>query len=142
MRAVIDTNVVVSGMISRKSYPAKVLDSWALGQFTPVVSPELVREYAAVLTREKFAILGTTQRRMELLEKMLSLPWVVMVYPEIKVTLVQADPWDNKIIECAIEGNTEWIVTGDKHLLELRSVESVTIGTPEEFWQVLQPKSK
>lgn len=142
MRAVIDTNVVVSGMISRKSYPAKVLDSWVLGQFTPVVSPELVREYAAVLTREKFAILGTTQRRIELLEKMLSLPWVVMVYPEIKVTLVQADPCDNKLIECAIEGNAEWIVTGDKHLLELRSVESMTIGTAEEFWQVLQPKSK
>ena len=80
MRAVIDTNVVVSGMISRKSYPAKVLDSWALGQFTPVVSPELVREYAAVLTREKFATWG--QLTAHGFGKC-SRCSAVMVYPEI-----------------------------------------------------------
>ncbi len=114
MRAVIDTSVVVSGFLSRKSYPAKVLDAWILGQFTPVVSPELVKEYASVLARDKFAVLGSVTDRINLLEKILALPWVTMVYPKEKVFVVSKDPKDNKFLECAVEGKAKWVVTGDR----------------------------
>jgi len=84
MRAVIDTSVLISGMLSKKSYPAKVLDAWIFGKFKPVVSPDLVKEYADVLVRDKFAALGTAEERIELLERILKLPWVIMVYPSRK----------------------------------------------------------
>lgn len=125
MRAVVDTSVLVSAFLSKRSHPAKVLDAWVLGQFAPVVSPELVREYAAVLVRDKFAVLGSVADRINLLEGILALPWVVMVHPKERVSVVQKDPEDDKVLECAIEGKAGWVVTGDKHLLELRSVRGI-----------------
>lgn len=64
MRAVIDTNVLVSGLLSRRNYPARVLDAWVFNQFTPVVSPDLAKEYASVLAREKFNSLGPVEKRL------------------------------------------------------------------------------
>lgn len=138
MRAVIDTSVLVSGFLSKKSYPAKVLDAWILGGFTPVVSPELVKEYVAVLTRDKFAVLGSVTDRINLLEKILALPWVTMVYPKEKVFIVSKDPNDNKLLECAVEGKARWVVSGDKHLLELRCMGDIKIITAEKFVQTLE----
>ncbi|MDH7577534.1 MAG: putative toxin-antitoxin system toxin component, PIN family [Bacillota bacterium] len=138
MRAVIDTSVLVSGFLSRKSYPAEVLDAWILGRFTPVVSLELVKEYVAVLARDKFAVLGSVTNRIGLLEKILALPWVTMVYPKEKVSIVSKDPKDNKLLECAVEGKAEWVVTGDKHLLELRCMGDIAIVPAEDFVQTLK----
>lgn len=137
MRAVIDTSVLVSGFLSRKGYPTKVLDAWVLRRFTPVVSPELVKEYTVVLARDKFAVLGSARERAELLERILSLPWVVMVYPQKSVSMVTKDPQDNKVLECAMEGKAGWVVTGDKHLLELSRVEDIAIVTAKEFARIL-----
>ncbi|MGB9791351.1 MAG: putative toxin-antitoxin system toxin component, PIN family [Thermacetogeniaceae bacterium] len=138
MRAVIDTSVLVSGFLSRKSHPAEPLNAWIFGRFTPVVSPELVEEYAAILTRGKFAALGAVADRLGLLEKILALPWVSMVYPKEKVFVVSNDPKDNKFLECAAEGKAKWIVSGDHHLLELRSWRNIAIVTAAEFVQALK----
>ncbi|MCG0279037.1 MAG: putative toxin-antitoxin system toxin component, PIN family [Thermanaeromonas sp.] len=123
----IDTNVLISGFLSRKSHPAEVLDAWILGRFVPVVNPELVKEYVTVLARDKFAVLGSARERADLLEGILALPWVVMVYPQNSVSLVTEDPQDNRVLECAIEGRAGWVVTGDKHLLELNHVGDIAI---------------
>lgn len=138
MRAVIDTSVLVSGFLSRRSHPAEVLDAWILGRFTPVVSPELVKEYVAVLTRDKFVILGSVTDRINLLEKILALPWVAMVYPRERVSMVSKDPQDDKVLECAIEGKAKWVVTGNKHLLELPCMKDIAIITAGEFVRILE----
>ena len=72
MRAVIDTNILISGFISKRSYPAKVLDYWILNKISPVVSREIVEEYANVLARDKFSVLGSTEERLNLLHRILS----------------------------------------------------------------------
>ncbi|WP_027718323.1 putative toxin-antitoxin system toxin component, PIN family [Desulfovirgula thermocuniculi] len=133
MRAVVDTSVLVSGMLSRRSYPARVLDAWILKRFEPVVSPELVKEYINVPTRAKFAVLGPVEKRLQVLESLLSLPWVVMVHPEEKITAVTEDLQDNVVLECAVCGRASWVVTGDKHLLGLKSFEGIAIVTAEQF---------
>ena len=133
MRAVVDTSVLISGMLSKRSYPARVLDAWILKRFEPVVSPELVKEYTSVLARAKFAVLGPVEKRLQVLEMLLSLPWVVMVYPEEKIAVVTADLQDNVILECAVCGRASWVVTGDKHLLRLKSFRGINIVTAEQF---------
>ncbi|MEW6425297.1 MAG: putative toxin-antitoxin system toxin component, PIN family [Bacillota bacterium] len=138
MRAVIDTSVLVSGMLSKKSYPARVLDAWVFNRFSPVVSPDLVKEYAAVLARAKFDALGPAEKRLHALERLLSFPWVVMVHPEEKIVVVSADPKDNMVLECAAGGKAPWVVTGDKHLLRLGSYEDIAIVTAEQFAKVLR----
>ncbi|RDV80178.1 PIN domain-containing protein, partial [Ammonifex thiophilus] len=73
-----------------------------------------------------------------LLEGILALPWVVMVYPKERISVVQKDPEDDKVLECAVEGKAGWVVTGDSHLLELRSVRGIAIVTAEEFLRALR----
>lgn len=137
MRAVIDTNVLISGIISKKSYPAKIINYWILNKFDPVVSPEIVEEYAEVLTRDKFSDLGTVSMRLDFLNKLLSLDWVLLVHPNQKLNIIKEDPKDNIFLECAVEGECKFIVSGDHHLLQLGEYESIRIITAEEFINLL-----
>jgi hypothetical protein len=137
MRAVIDTNVLISGIISKKSYPAKVVHYWILNKFDPVVSPEIVEEYAKVLTRDKFSVFGTVSMRLDFLNKLLSLDWVLLVYPKEKFNIIEEDPKDNIFLECAFEGRCDFIVSGDHHLLKLKEYEGIKIITGEEFINLL-----
>lgn len=62
------------------------------------------------------------------------------VAPEEKILVVLADPSDNKFLEAAIAGKTDYIVSGDKHLLELKKFQSIPIITAREFLDVLESK--
>ncbi|TCO61506.1 putative toxin-antitoxin system toxin component, PIN family [Caldanaerobacter subterraneus] len=137
MRAVIDTNVLISGIISKKSYPAKIINYWILNKFDPVVSPEIVEEYAEVLTRDKFSALGTVSMRLDFLNKFLSLDWVLLVYPKEKFNIIEEDSKDNIFLECAFEGRCDFIVSGDHHLLKLKEYKGIKIITAEEFVNLL-----
>lgn len=138
MRAVINTNILISGFISKRSYPAKVLDYWILNKISPVVSREIVEEYANVLARDKFSVLGSTEERLNLLHRILSLDWVVFVYPQQKIDVIKDDPKDNIFLECAIEGNCEFVVSGDQHLLQLKEYRNIKIIKAEEFINLLE----
>ncbi|NNG65698.1 putative toxin-antitoxin system toxin component, PIN family [Caldanaerobacter subterraneus] len=137
MRAVIDTNVLISGIISKKSYPAKIINYWILNKFDPVVSPEIVEEYAEVLTRDRFSALGTVSMRLDFLNKLLSLDWVLLVYPKEKFNIIEEDSKDNIFLECAFEGRCDFIISGDHHLLQLKRYENIKIITAEEFINLL-----
>ncbi|MBZ4687511.1 MAG: uncharacterized protein PWQ96_1367 [Clostridia bacterium] len=133
MRVVIDTNVLISGMLSKKSYPAAILDGWIMNRFQPVVSPELVEEYSKVLIRKKFERLGSVRKRLALLEKLLNFPWITLVYPEEKLKIIAEDPKDDMVLECAVAGKAKRIVTGDEHLLKLRFFRKIEIVTSRHF---------
>jgi putative PIN family toxin of toxin-antitoxin system len=138
MRAVVDTNVLISGFLSRSSFPAKIVDGWVFHLFTPVVLPELMQEYTTVLARNKFSILGPLKKRMLILQGLLSLPWVVMVYPEEKVELISADKKDNMFLECALAGSASVIISGDAHLLGLNTFRGIQIFSAREFVQKIE----
>jgi putative PIN family toxin of toxin-antitoxin system len=140
MRAVVDTNVLISGFLSRSSFPAKIIDNWVDHLFTPVVSPELIKEYTTVLARDKFSVLGTLEKRMFILQGLLSLPWLVLVYPEEKVDLISADKKDNMLLECAIAGDVQVIVSGDTHLLDLNTFRGIKVFSAREFMQKIESK--
>jgi uncharacterized protein len=55
------------------------------------------------------------------------------IQPGQAVQLVAADPTDNKIIDCALAGKSDYLVTGDKHLLDLGQVGDVKIVKPADF---------
>jgi hypothetical protein len=115
-----------------------VLDYWILNKISPVVSREIVEEYANVLARDKFSVLGSTEERLNLLHRILSLDWVVFVYPQQKIDVIKDDPKDNIFLECAIEGNCEFVVSGDQHLLQLKEYRNIKIIKAEEFINLLE----
>lgn len=133
MRAVIDTNVLISGLISNKSFPAKVVDFWVLNKFEPVVSSDIVKEYSAVLIRDKFSALGSIAERLNLLDMLLSFDQVILVNPQQKIDVIKDDPKDNIFLECAVAGDCRLIVSGDQHLLQLQEYNGIEIITAKDF---------
>jgi putative PIN family toxin of toxin-antitoxin system len=127
-RIVLDTNVLVSALGWRgpsHDIVASCLDY----KYDLLLSPDLLTELEKVLRYPKFhfqdsAILDY----LTLLAKSAEI-----VIPDLKVAIVQADPDDNRVLECALAGNAEVIVTGDDHLLDLAEFEKILILRPKAF---------
>ena len=68
----------------------------------------------------------------------LTLSHAEFVMPEEHISVIQADPTDNKFIEAAIAGQVDLIVSGDKHLLELKEYKSIPFITAREFLDGLE----
>lgn len=69
------------------------------------------------------------------IQKIVSLAKIVI--PIRKIHVVHDDPDDNKILECAIAGNVDYLVTQDRHLLKLKEFEGINILTPHDFLKLL-----
>ena len=63
-----------------------------------------------------------------------------IVNPEYKVDLIEKDPSDNMILECALESEVQYIISGDSHLLELKEVERIIIVKTKDLLKVLEDK--
>lgn len=127
MRVVIDTNIIVSGYLGGAL--ETIIVAWKSGTFTLIVSDAIANEYHAVLKRPKFKI-----KRAELDDfSALLLDRAEFVIPLETVNAILADPTDNKFLEAAIAGKVNLIVSGDNHLLELKSFREIPIITAREF---------
>lgn len=73
MKVVLDTNVIISGFLTREGPPATLIDLWAEGRITVVVSQPLIEEYLGVLVRPKFAKAGRPEERLRLLEELIAM---------------------------------------------------------------------
>jgi len=126
MRAVYDTNVFISGLFWHGP-PRAVLEMAIKRDVDLVVSEHILSEISSTL-RDSFNIADAETERI--LERILEIS--TLVYPSRKVRAVR-DKKDNRILECALEGGCDYIVTGDKDLLVLKKYEGINILTPREF---------
>ena len=93
-------------------------------------------ETAEVLERDFEYSKNEGRNVIEVIEKILL--FVNLIEPKQKIDIIKDDPDDNKIIECAFESSSDYIVTYDKHLLKLKEYKGIKILKPEEilkeFW--------
>jgi putative PIN family toxin of toxin-antitoxin system len=109
IRAVVDTNVVVSGLLSPAGNEALILLAIHQGLVHPCFSEEILEEYAAVLARPKFAfppdeiaaVLTMFRRQGEL-------------FVAAAAAATSSDPGDTKFLQCAAAADADYIVTGNK----------------------------
>ena len=136
-RAVLDTNVFVSALISPKGPPAAILRALRSQRFTLVSSPPINEEVIEVLTRPHIHDrYGLGDRIFDVSFILWELAEVVIDLPEVKVC---SDPDDDKFLATAIAGGADHLVTGDvADLLRLRRYKDVTIVSPREFVSVLK----
>lgn len=127
-KVVIDTNVLVSGLLFGGT-PGKLINQWKEGKIRPLCSTEIVGEYLRVLAYPKFA-LGESEIDFLLSQEIL--PWFEVVQVKPGKTYVKADPFDDHFIWCALDGKADVIISGDEHLLRLRS-SPVPIMSVSEF---------
>src|SRR5215211_9317115 len=123
MRVVIDTNIMVSAYLGGAL--KVIIVAWKSGKFTLVVSDAIADEYREVLRRPKFQI---EQTELDDFFSLL-LDKAEFVIPVENLNVVTEDPSDNKFIEAAIAGKARLIVSGDNHLLELKSFKDIPIIT-------------
>jgi len=132
MEITLDTNVLISGTFwTGDSF--KILKLIAANKLDCVLSRGILEEYARVASSDEITD-KVSDKNLVALEAIKSvMQRAVIVVPTRKLNVVLDDPDDNKIIECAIEGGVDYIITQDKHLLKLKRFENIEIVTPREF---------
>lgn len=130
LKAVIDTNVFISGL-NFTGKPSEVLELLMKGEIGVYISPFILEEVERIL-RERFSWSeGPVQ-------KVLNRIGEKTIQPEVKVSIIKGKDNDNRILECAIEGKVQYLISGDKrHLLPLKEYQGIKILSPAEFLELL-----
>ena len=128
-RVVIDTNVVVSALLFG-GVLGKLVPLWKGGSIQPLLSKQIIAEYLKVLAYPKFEL---SEEEMNYLLSQQILPYFEIVTAKPGRVIVKEDPSDDMFIHCAIEGKARMIISGDQHLLALKSYGKVKILTPSQF---------
>lgn len=129
LRIVIDTNVLISGLCFGGP-PAKVIQLALNGKIEVFTSSPLIAEFLGVMklkfpSREA-TILNTLNELTLLWEVVSTQGWPALC-------VIAADPADNRVLECALAASADCIVSGDKHLLDLKRYRNVAILPPSRF---------
>ena len=122
---VIDTNVIVSALLFGGK-PGKLIQLWKAGQIQPLISKEITEEYLRVLAYPKFNL---SEKEIGFLFNHEILPYfkAVRIKPGRLKTTIKADPSDDMFIRCAVSGMCKIIISGDRHLLDLKTYDKIRI---------------
>lgn len=137
MKALLDTNALVSVLLRPDGISRQIFDRWLDGEFELAVSPGTLLELADVLPRPHIF------KKYNLTEELISqhlntLRTEAEVAPGLLVIeVVPDDPKDNHVVAAAIEIDCEYIISGDRHLLDLHKFQGIHIVTPREFLTLL-----
>lgn len=132
MRIVLDTNLLISGIISA-GLPRQLVDAAKAGAFELCTSEVLLAELLDVIARDKFAtrLAQAGLAPLTIVEDLRAL--AVVVSPSMVARVVLADPDDDHELAAALTGAADLIATGDKRdLLPLGSYQGISIVTAKE----------
>lgn len=133
IRAVLDTNILVSAFFWG-GVPRLVIDAARENQYRLVTSEILIAELLDVVSRRKFAV--RLQAIAETSESLIEDGYRTLaevVEPAPLQPIIKDDPDDDHLIACAIGDNTNYIVSGDHHLLELGTYQTIKMVTVNQF---------
>ncbi len=138
MRVTLDTNVLVSAFISKQGNPARILDIvTTLDEISLLLSKEILDEFRDVLSRtdvsERFQY--SKQDIEEYIAAIRGVATIIKVESNFKV--VKDDPNDDIILETAVDGKADFLVSGDRHLREIKSFRNVRIVSPRQFLAII-----
>jgi putative PIN family toxin of toxin-antitoxin system len=136
MKVVLDTNVWLSG-IFWDGEASKIIEKAEKKDIQIIISEDILSEIANILNREsKFQkyILNLKLSIEDLLRTILSISTLIETKSELDI--IKADPKDNIILEAALDGKVECIISYDNHLLNMIEFRSIKIRSPGEFLKI------
>lgn len=136
MRVVLDTNVFISGIFWEGNASSEIITLWRTGEITLVSSHAILEEFVQVLRSFKIRM---DEGMIEEWQRMI-IENSIIVEPLQKLEVVKSDSSDNKFFEAAAAGNAQYIVSQDRHLLQVREYEEIDVLTPSEFLQMIRSK--
>ncbi len=127
-KVVIDTNVFISSFFG--GTPRKIINQWKEGRITLCLSQEIVEEYLEVLNRLGLKDKNEIRKLTKLFAEGYS---SIFTAATPTLFIVEDDPDDNKFIECAVALDCKIIVSGDKHLKNIKKYIDIEILSPKVF---------
>jgi len=135
-RIVLDTNVLISAVLFNGP-PRAILERVISGSVPCSLSLAILDELRDVLQRPKFGF--SPEQAFQVIEELHAVCDVVN--PAIRISVVTADPDDNRILECALESKAKTIISGDEHLLAIVEFRGVRIASPSDYLKTInEPK--
>jgi len=134
IRAVIDTNLFISGFFANQGYTYQLQELWVKGAFELVVSEDILKEIKNTLLkpsiRDKLLLdIGEESEIIDLIKEK-----AVFVTEDLyKTDKIKKDYTDNKFLACALEAKADYIVSGDNHLLEIKHFHGIQIIDARSF---------
>ena len=136
MKIVIDTNVWLSGIFWDRE-ASKIIEKAGKKDIQIIISEDILSEIINVLNREsKFQkyLFNLRLSIEDILRTALSIS--TLIETKNKLDIIKADPKDNIILEAALEGKSEYIISYDNHLLNMIEFRGIKIISPGEFLKI------
>jgi uncharacterized protein len=131
-RVVIDTNVLISSLWGGN--PQRIIEIWDKNEIFVLVSQQILDEYFDVLNR-----FDLTEEDIEDITILFANPnKTILLDPDIRLNVIETDIDDNKFLECAKSGNADYIISGDRHLLEIKTFENIKIVNTATFLEIIR----
>jgi putative PIN family toxin of toxin-antitoxin system len=137
MKVVLDANIYVSSMVNTQGNPKRIISAWQQGAFDVLISSAILDEiervlrYPRIVKRHKQDETAI-QRFLKLLENE-----AIIVEPTDVLGIVKDDESDNRYLECAVKGKAQYVISGDKHLLDIGEYRGIVILPPAAFVAIL-----
>ena len=127
-KIVVDTSVYISAILFGGN-PEKIRKLSKEKKIELLVSEAIIAEIAKIL-RKKFD--WKSWQISKLIDEIRET--AILVIPRQTLSVIKEDEDDNRVLECAVEGKAQYIITGDKrHLLSLKEYQGIKILSPAEF---------
>ncbi len=132
LRVVLDSNVYISALLFAGT-PHKILNLAIKGQIELIISKEIIEETVRIL-RSKFS---WPEHNIDKFIRRIS-HICEIVKTNRKLEIIKDDASDNIVLECAVNGKADLIISGDKHLLRLKAFEGIPIRNPKYFTYLIK----
>jgi putative PIN family toxin of toxin-antitoxin system len=132
-KVTLDTNILISAL-GWNGNPRRILEKIARGELELFISHEQFNELLRVLDYERLGFTAEEKNKYKTLISELA----TFVKTPVKVDIIKNDPSDNRILECALVANVDYIVSGDqKHVLPVKKVGRIKVVTASELLKLL-----
>lgn len=131
LKVVMDTNVFISALYLPKSRSAEVVSLVRRKRIRNLISPQILKEIERILQKKLSWDIAKTQSAIRRINN-----FSEMVRPKERLEVI-ADASDHRILECAVEGQADFIISGDHHLTDLKTFEGIKIVTPAAFLELV-----
>ena len=136
IRITVDTNVLISATFWHGD-SEKIINKVENKELILVLSEPILEEYYKVLEYDEIKE-KIINKELEMKQSVLRVSLISeIIEVKSKIDLIKDDTEDNKIIECAVDGSVNYIISKDKHLLKIKEYKGIKILKPEEFLKLI-----